>query len=403
MAIPSPFDNIPPISFATIDVTELQKAVISGFLKAWEEDTGEKLTLLPSDRRYNFLSSATAWLVGAYAVLDESARQNLIGWAHGAFLDNIGAFFDIGNFSGAFRGLRLPASPAITTLSFEIAEVSQDASIIPESTQVASSSSGLVFTTDKSLSIPPGFLSGEVGATCTTVGPAGNGLLDINSPIDWAGTFAITVSNSPASQGGADVQGDEDYRLQLYAASDSYSNAGSYGGYEFFAKKTSTAIGDVSVTGPEDLGNPGDVLVTVLLADGTFPDQPMLDLVKANINADRIRPLTDRVRVAVPSGVPYSVEVRYWVDDTQIGQESAIQDAVNKAMNAWVNENSLALGGSINPSSLHVAVMEAGASYAIVDEPPDRIQLEKWEVPIITDDPIAQFQGNQTDFPPGLM
>jgi phage-related baseplate assembly protein len=396
---PSPFDNLPEISFAQIDVTALQEGVINGFLAAWAADTGEQLTLLPSDRRYNFLSSATAWLIGAYATLDQSAKQNLIPFATGGFLDNLGAFFDIGAFSGTqSRGKRLPASYAVTQLSFSLSVIVASASIIPKGTQVASASTGFIFATDNDLTIPSGYPSGLVMATCTETGPGANDLTDISVVQNWTGTSLITAINTTPTQGGSDIQSDEDFRLQLYSASDSYSNAGSYGAYEFFARSASSAISDVSIAGPEDIGNPGDVLVTVLLQNGEFPDGPMCATVAAAINPDNIRDLCANVRVAPPSGVPYTTQVRYWIDETQVNNSLTIQTNVNNAMNSWITGNSLALGGSINPSTLEVAVMNAGASYVLVDSPP-RIPLSKWQVGVITDDPVAIYQGAETDLP----
>ena len=396
----TPFDDLPPISFAQIDVSALQASVISGFLAAWEADTGEKLNLLPSDRRYNFLSSSTAWLIGAYAVLDASAKQNLIPYAAGGFLDNLGAFFNIGSFSGAHRGERLPASYAITSIKFTLATTVNNASIIPQGTQVASISTGSVFATDTDLTIAPGYISGDVNATCTETGPQANELTDVSVLVNWPGAFTVSAQNVTATQGGADIQSDEDFRLQLYSASDSYSNAGSYGAYQWFAKNASPDIASVSVAGPEDVGIPGDVLVTVLLNNGVFPDQPMLDLVAAAVNPDNIRDLSAHVRVAAPSGVAYTVSVRYWCDESQVGHELALQQNVNNAVNSWVSTNAVSLGGSINPSTLEVAIMDAGASYVIVDSPVARIPLTKWQTAVITDDPTAVFQGAEQDLPP---
>jgi phage-related baseplate assembly protein len=397
---PSPFDNLPEISFAQIDVTALQTAIITGFLSAWEADTGETLTLLPSDRRYNFLSSATAWLIGAYATLDTSAKQNLIPFATGGFLDNLGAFFDIGAFSGTqSRGKRLPASAAATDITFSLSGPVASASIIPKGTQVASASTGYIFSTDSDLTILSGFLAGTVSTTCTVTGAGANDLGDVSTLVNWSGAFVISAINDAPTQGGADVQSDEDFRLQLYSASDSYSNAGSYGAYEFFARSASPAIADVSVAGPEDIGQPGDVLVTVLLQNGEFPDQPFLDdVVAPAVNPENIRDLCANVRFAPPSGIPYTVQVRYWIDSTQVNNALGVQSNVNAALTSWVTGNSIALGGSINPSTLEVAVMSAGASYVLVDAPV-RIPLSKWQVGVITDDPIAIYQGTEDDLP----
>src|SRR6516164_7518735 len=184
MPKPDPFAGLPNIVFAQIDPVALQQAVIAGFQAAWEQDTGETLVLLPSDRRYNFLSSVTAWLIGAYATLDQSAKQNLLPWSTGGFLDAVAALY---------MTTRLPASPATAQLRFQLSLPSNAASTIPAGTSVASASTGLVFSTVEDIDIPVGLVNGYVNANCTTVGTTGNGLPagDIKNLINWAGAFVV--------------------------------------------------------------------------------------------------------------------------------------------------------------------------------------------------------------------
>ena len=263
-----PFIGLPEIFFANVDVTALQTAVIDGFLSAWEADTGEKLLLLPSDRRYNFLSSATAWLLGAYAVLDASAKQNLIPYSQGGFLDNVAIFFNT---------KRLPAAPAVVNLDFTLSLISASAEVVPAGTQVASAGTGVVFATDADLTILPGEPNGVTSATCLTAGAVGNGLADITNLVNWTGSFVVSATNTEPSVGGSDTESDSELRLRLLDATDSYSPAGPKGRYKFYAESVSSAIGDVSVMGPEDGLAPGNVKVTVLLQDGTFPNEAFLD------------------------------------------------------------------------------------------------------------------------------
>jgi phage-related baseplate assembly protein len=368
----------------------LQTAVIDGFLSAWEADTGEKLLLLPSDRRYNFLSSVTAWLLGAYAVLDQSAKQNLIPYSSGGFLDNIAIFFNAS---------RLPAASAVTNLVFNLSLSSASASVIPKGTQVASASTGLVFSTDVDLTIPPGSLNGFVSATCTTPGTAGNGLVDITTLINWTGSFVVTVANQggEATTGGADVETDANFRVRLLDATDSFSPAGPKGRYRWYAESVSASIADVSVMGPEDGLAPGNVKVTVLLQNGQFPNQALLDQVYAALNTDTVRDLCAYLTVAAPSGVPYSVKVRYWAD-VEATNVIDIQNNVNANVNAWIAQNKSALGGAIVPSNLSAVVMAGGASACIVDSPATRIPLALSQVGIHVNDPQVLYQGQEDDY-----
>jgi phage-related baseplate assembly protein len=382
-----PFLGLPEIYFANVDVTALQTAVIDGFLSAWEADTGEKLLLLPSDRRYNFLSSATAWLLGAYAVLDASAKQNLIPYSQGGFLDNVAIFFNT---------KRLQAASAVATLNFTLSLASSNAEVIPAGTQVASSSTGVVFSTDTDLTIPPTALNGVVNASCTTSGVAGNGLVDLTNLVNWTGSFVVSVNNTEPSVGGAPAESDTDLRLRLLDATDAFSPAGPKGRYKFYAESVSSAIGDVSVMGPEDGLPPGNVKVTVLLQDGTFPNSAFLDTVYSALNTEEIRDMCAYLTCTPPTGVAYSVSVRYWADADAINVP-AIQTNVSNNVNAWITGNKLALGGAIIPSSLSATVMAGGASHCIVDSPHTRIPLNLNQVGVITDDVQVFYQGTEQD------
>jgi phage-related baseplate assembly protein len=383
-----PFIGLPEIYFANVDVTALQTAVIDGFLSAWEADTGEKLLLLPSDRRYNFLSSATAWLLGAYAVLDASAKQNLIPYSQGGFLDNLAIFFNT---------TRLTASSAVATLEFTLSLASASAEVIPAGTQVASSSAaGVVFATDVDLTIPPTALNGFVSATCTTSGIAGNGLVDLNNLVNWTGNFVVSVTNSEPSVGGAPAESDSNLRLRLLDATDAYSPAGPKGRYKFYAESVSSAIGDVGVMGPEDGLPPGNVKVTVLLQDGTFPNSAFLDTVYDALDTENIRDMCAYLTVTQPTGVAYSVAVRYWADQEAINVP-AIQTNVAANVQSWITGNKLALGGAIIPSSLSATVMAGGASHCIVDSPHTRIPLNLNQVGVLVDDVQVLYQGLEQD------
>jgi phage-related baseplate assembly protein len=393
MALADPFSNLPPISFCNVDVAALQAAVVTGFQNAWYEATGETLNLTLADRRTNFLYSLVAYLVQERQLIDQSAKMNLLPYSLGGFLDALGIFFNT---------TRLPASPAVTTLAFTLDKSYAVTQVVPAGTTVQSAGSGLVFASDTDLAIAAGLLSGSVSATCTTAGPDGNGLLDINTVLNWPtnAAFTVTATNTSASLGGADTETDEAFRRRLLQATDSYSPAGPKGRYRYYAEAVSADISDVSVMGPEDGLAPDHVLVTVLLQNGQFPDATFINKVYNALNTDTVRDLCAQVTVAAPSGVPYSTSVRYWVDGSQSTNVVHIGQNVNTAVNAWISDNRNALGGSINPVTLSKAVIDNGASYCIVDQPAARIQLKLNQVGVLTDDPIVNFVGIEQDLQP---
>jgi phage-related baseplate assembly protein len=390
MAKPDPFAGLPNIVFAQLDPIALQQAVIAGFCAAWAADTGETLVLLPSDRRYNFLSSVTAWLIGAYATLDQSAKQNLIPWSTGGFLDAVATLY---------MTTRLPASPATAQIRFQLSLPSNAVSTIPAGTQVASASTGLVFSTVEDINIPVGLINGYVSANCTTTGSSGNGLPagDISNLINWAGAFVVSAANTEVTVGGAAVETDAALRSRLLDATDSFSPAGPKGRYKAYTEDVSSAISDVSVMGPEDGLNPGNVLVTVLLQNGVYPNQALLDQVYSTLNVDTVRDLCAYLTVGAPSGMPYSVSVRYWIDQTQEPNALNIQRDVEAAVSSWMAGVQGALGGAVVPSTLSAAVMAGGASSCIIDEPAARVALALNQVGVVVDDPVVSYQGLEAD------
>jgi len=391
MAQPDPFAGLPEISFCQVDLKALQAEAVSGFQQQWFKLTGEQLSLTMADRRANFIYSIVYYLAQERMLIDASAKQNLLPYSLGGFLDSLGMFFD---------SPRLPASPAFTTIEFTLNQVYAVSQTVPAGTAVQSPSSGMVFATDADLTIAPGFLTGSISATCTTAGPGGNGLFDINEVINWTIiTFTVTAQNPQPSIGGADTETDEAYRIRLLSATDSYSPAGPKGRYRYYTEKVSPDITDVSVLGPEDGLSPGNVQVVVLLQNGQFPDAQMLQKVYNALNIDTVRDLCANVTVTAPSGVPYTTSVRYWIDQSQATNVVFIEDQVTNAVNAWITGNKNALGGSINPATLSQAVMEAGASYCIVDAP-QRIGLSIAQVGVLTNDPIISYQGLESDLQP---
>lgn len=392
--MPDPFANLPPISFVNTDVAALVQSVVTAFQQIWFDETGETLVLTQADRRYNFLQSLCAYLVNERELIDQSAKQNLLPFATGGFLDNLASLFGP-------RALRLPAAAATAQMQFNLAfPISTDA-VIPGGTQVGSTdASNLVFATDQDLTIPIGQVVGYVSATCTTVGPIGNGLLagTVTNLINWTAPYNVSATNTEMTAGGAETETDYAYARRIYLATQSYSNAGSYGAYEFFALSASSAVSQVTVSGPEDGLDPGNVLLTVLLQGGAFPNQAMLDLVYSAVNPDTIRDLCAFVHVQAPEPVGYKIWVNYYIDSSQANIVTQVQSDVNLAVQNWVNANMLNLKGSINPSTLIVAMMNAGASYVSVSDPA-HVLLTKQQIPSLIEDPTVVYLGTEADTP----
>lgn len=101
------------------------------------------------------------------------------------------------------------------------------------------------------------------------------------------------------------MEEDEDFRARTPLSLEGYTTAGAEGSYVFHGLSADGDVKDVSATSPD----PGDVNVFVLsrTGDGTA-SAPLLAAVREALNAETVRPMTDRVTVLSASVVGYTVQ-----------------------------------------------------------------------------------------------
>jgi phage-related baseplate assembly protein len=387
----SPFQYIPEISFANVDTTALTNAIVSGFQAAWLAQTGEVLVLGPADRRYHFLLSLTAYFTAAFAQINAAAQQNLLPFASGGFLTALGAIYGP-------RAIPLAASGSTVTLQFTLATPLTSVSDVPAGTQVgAATNANLVWATNSDLEIPIGQTIGTVSATCTTLGIAGNGfpVNTITTLINWAGSFVVSATNIETAVGGADAEDQSPggaYAQRIFAVTDSFSNAGSYGAYRYFALSADPSISDVAVSGPEDGLAPGNVLVTVLCQGGTIPNSAILAAVYAAVNPSTIRDLCAFVTVAAPTPIPFTINVSYYIPSALANNVANIQTAVTAAVGTFVSNITTSLQVNIDPSLLIELMVLAGAIRVTVTTP-GFTAITKAQIPSLLGVPSVNYLG----------
>lgn len=400
----NPFAGMPPVSFANVDVNALTDAIVTGFQASWLVQTGEALVLGKADRRYHFLLSLTSWFVSCFETLDLACKQNTLPFALGGFCDLLGTFYGP-------RGARLMGQGAFCQMQFTLNTPIASIADIPAGTQIQSSdSTEYVFATTEDCQIQPGFLVGYAEAQCISIDPVTGKVVGANSNgiaagvitnlIDWTGNFVVSATNLNETASGADTEADRDYMARLYSGlgsyggvDDSFSNqVGSYGAYKFISESADAAIGQVSVAGPEDGYNPGQVVLTVLAHNGGMPSQTLINEVYAAVNPDDIRPLTDFVTVQAPTGMPFSVQVTYWVPTEQSNNLASIQAGVAKAVDDFVIYATTNLAATIDPSVLIAGIVDAGGVHVTIVEPSYQAYT-KQQVPILVDDPVITYIG----------
>jgi phage-related baseplate assembly protein len=356
------FDStvVPDIDFCVKDASVLEADVISKYESMFYLITKIAKTLGRGDPVRLFLLSIIYQLVVQRSIVDSTGKENLLKYSHGANLDNLGAKWGL-------RGGRLKATSAATTLRFTLSSILTAESTIPLGT-MAQSGDGRVFATTAEGTIAPGGVSIDLPAVAMEPGELANGLVagQINQLVSWASPFLVNVANTTTTSGGADEESDDHLRARIWMAPESFSNAGSYGAYEYWAASANPDIIDVSVW--SDPPNAGKVFIHPLMAGGRLPTTAELDQVYAVCNADNIRPLTDQVLVSAPVVVTYDATVKYWIKESDKIFSNDIQLKCDQAYADFLSWQKSKIGRDVNPSKLDQVLIDAGAKRTDISE-----------------------------------
>ena len=185
------------------------------------------------------------------AQVNNTGNQNLIAFATGAALDQLGIK------SGTFR---LSASAAVVTMQYTVGS-GAGSFVIPAGNRVKSQDGLVMFGTINSTNITgPGVYN--IDSQCLTTGALGNGYTagTINVIVDPV-AYVTVAANINTSTGGADQETDAALRARIPLASSTYSVAGPTDAYIYFAKSASASIVDVKIVPTLLNGGIGDSAV----------------------------------------------------------------------------------------------------------------------------------------------
>lgn len=222
--------------------------------------------------------------------IQDSALQNLIAFARYPMIDYLGELVGV---------VRLVPQSAKTTILLTLTAGHGDI-VIPSGLRIQSVDGRATFelTQDYSVSI----LTDEISVTAIA---QNSGVLfndyaigTITEILDPQPYLSL-ASNTDASNGGSDEETDDALRERIKLAPNSFSVAGPYKAYEFWAKSASPLIIDVAVTNP----TPGTVEVFPLVEGLAVTPTEILDAVEVVLNDEKIRPLSDTVVVTSPTAV----------------------------------------------------------------------------------------------------
>lgn len=282
--------------------------------------------------------------------IQDAAEQNLVNYARGVNLDQLGALLDV---------VRLPESKARTTLQFTKATGAIALSVVvPAGTRASTQDGEQVFETEANLTIPAGQASGSVFADCTLAGAIANNLEagQVSTLVDLVPSIA-SVTNTTKTNGGAAVEGDDRFRERVKLAPNKFSVAGSYGAYLYWILTADQTISDAAILSPFRV----QVDIYPLTSSG-LPTAEILDKVRDVVTASRIRPLTDNVTVLSPTAINYSLiaEVTLYSD----ADVANLQDALNQAAADFATLKRSRLGQDV-PRSQAIAALSLPGVYAV--------------------------------------
>ena len=370
------FPGLAEISFAQVDPDTITRQIIN----AYENASGRTLAL--SDPVRLFLDTIILIIIQQRNLIDIAAKNNLIAYAEGEYLDHIGALFGVTR-RGAGHASVMAEFSLSAPLAYDVA--------IPAGTRITPDNK-IFFATVENLYFLAGNTSIQCALVCLSSGTIGNGYVpgQINRLVDVF-PFSLSVRNTSESSGGYDAESDEAFRERIHIAPEHYSTAGPVKAYEYYAKSADNDIIDVYVAVPPET-LPGHVHIYPLMSGGVIPSDNVIDKVMAVVSADDIRPDTDYVEVLKPQAIAYSVDVSYWIDNAHSAMSESIQAAVNNAVNEFVAWQKSKLGRDINPSELTRRIINAGAKRCVINSPAFK-PLMGYELAVLEGNVRVSFEG----------
>ena len=308
-------------------------------------------TLLLADPVRLLLQSIIEYLSHLRTLIELADLRNLPFDADDAALDALGAFV------GAAR----PAGEGSTTTVEYTRTVAAVELVIPAGHRVTTPDGAFLWALVDELTLAVGVFAGSGASRCTVVGPESNDLPAGTITVLVDPIAGVTAANTTATAGGVDEQTDDEYRPSVIAAPDGFTTCGPRSAYNQLAR-----LIDAATISPD----PGEVEV-YLLVDSADPAviADVISVVDAEVSADEARPLTDQVTVLEAPEVSYTVQVQYWIRQTDSGVIADVQAAVEVAQDAFCDWQEAALGRDVDPTELIGLLYGAGARRVNVIEP----------------------------------
>ena len=352
-----PVLDYPDVSFIDeMTMEDIQCYYLEAMQEKYKELTGKELVMHEADpiRLVAYANCLMLYQIAQYA--DRAGKMALLKYSYGDYLENIGALKGVSRMLGA---------AAKTRLRFILSGKRQGITLIPAGTRVTASD-GVYFHTLDTLEIPGGSMAGEVNAECREIGEKGNGyqpgaLKVLVDPVP----YVDKVENVTMTEGGADLESDENLAERIYLAPSSWSTAGPDDAYRYWVRTFDPAVEDVRIGS----SIPGEVDICFTLQGGQLPDDTMIAELERYLQNEEIRPLTDHINVHAPQAVKYEIEIVYYINKSDRAKASLISEQVQTAVQEYALWQKARIGRDINPDQLRKLIISAGAKRLEIRSP----------------------------------
>lgn len=332
------------------------------------------VTLAPADPRRLHLQALLLLVTQLRGLIDFSGKQSLLRFVSDQFIDELALLWGL---------LRIEPKPSTCVERFLFATVA--ARTIQSGVRVTDGINQWFVVTATSAT------DDHIDATveCVVPGVSTNGIAmdQIDTLVDPDLVPGCTgVTNTTETISGRDIETLEELRGRLRDAPESTSTAGPRSAYKALALAASASVADVAVLGAVDAEEvaaappgSGEVVIVaikgardengVLISVVPDPDDGLLDVLRAALTGEEVRPLTDLVTVRAPNWVDFDCHVTYYIARSRSDSAPDIEAAVQAAFDGYLLWQQSAIGRDINPSELIARIMNAGAKRVVVSEP----------------------------------
>lgn len=347
---------LPDVSFiGNTTLESIEAEMKSDYEKKYNEVTGESLVLARSDPATLILYACAVQLFQGFKYIDKAGKMDLLKYTYGDYLDH----------AAAMKGIaREPAKPARAMVRFTLSGIRPETVEIPQGIQVTDGE--IYFETEQHAEIKAGEEKADVECVCLISGVDGNDLQpgEIDTLVNPI-PYVASVTNIEKTAGGIDIENDDSMKERVYIAPSKYSVAGPEDAYKYWVKTYNASISDVLVKSDD----PVEVIIEFIMENGELPTEGIIQGLQIYLSDEQIRPLSDKVKVKAPDTVDYKLDVKYYINTSDLKRADTIKANVAAAVDQYVIWQRSKIGRDINPSQLIQMMVSAGAKRVEVKLP----------------------------------